>query len=119
MTNNQAAQFANRWLSAWNSSDVREILMLFSEDFTNSTPLLQSLHVCESGTLAGKQANGEYWESLLKKHPVLNTSAEKIWAGVDSVAILWRFTAPGLDRSGLDVFTFGADGLVERVATHY
>lgn len=53
ITNEDAKQFAERWISAWNKHNLKEILSHYTDDFEMTTPMIQQLHGIESGTLQG------------------------------------------------------------------
>ena len=62
-----------------------------------------------SGVLRGKSAVRDYWRSILERRPDLDCAVGNVFAGVDSVALEYRF-AHGLH--GIEFMTVDADGLV-------
>lgn len=41
MINDEAKQFAEHWISAWNKHDLEEILSHYTDDFDMTTPMIQ------------------------------------------------------------------------------
>lgn len=87
MTNEDAKQFADHWISAWNKHDLEEILSHYTDDFEMTTPMIQRVLGIESGTLKGKAAIGDYWRAALKRIPDLKFSIIEVTSGVNSVSI--------------------------------
>lgn len=55
MTNDQARQFAEHWINAWNDHDPESVLSHYADDFEMTTPMIQRLLDIDTGTLRGKK----------------------------------------------------------------
>lgn len=85
-----AADFARYWTDAWNARDLEAILDLFSEDARFTSPYAAKLLPDTGGVLNGKTALRDYWTLGLATIPELQFELEKVFAGVDSLVIVYR-----------------------------
>lgn len=110
-----AAQFAAQWIAAWNSHDLAQVLVHYSDDFEMSSPYIARIAGEPSGTLKGKAAVREYWAKALKLMPDLRFELVEALTGVDSIVIYYR------GRSGMaaEVFIFDMHGKVIKAFAHY
>ena len=115
LTRDTAQHFADDWISAWNSHDLARILAHYSDDFTMSSPRIADLTDEAGGVLHGKTAVADYWRVALAKAPELHFTLIDVFLGADSVAVHYH----GIRGPVVEVFFFGADGLVQRAAAHY
>jgi steroid delta-isomerase-like uncharacterized protein len=110
MTSNRGpSELAAKWEEAWNSHDLDRILALYSEDVIFKSPRIRTVSGEESGVLRGKSAVRDYLCRIFDRRPDLKCSVGHVFAGVDSVALEYRF-AHGLH--GIEFMTVDADGLV-------
>jgi hypothetical protein len=116
MTHAEALAFAKEWVAAWNAHDLDRILSHCGDGFEMNSPYIVTLAAESGGTLKGKAAVGAYWRSALDRFPDLRFELVGAFAGVDSVAILYRGVR---GVRACEVLTFGGDGLVTRAAAHY
>jgi len=100
---------ASEWREAFNSHDLDRILALYSEDVVFKSPRVRTISGEESGVLQGKSAVRDYWRKLLERWPNLECAVSHVFAGVDSVALEYRFPS-GLH--GIEFMAVGSDGLV-------
>jgi ketosteroid isomerase-like protein len=100
---------ASEWKEAFNAHDLDRILALYSEDVVFKSPRVRTISGEESGVLRGKSAVRDYWRRLLERSPNLKCAVGHVFAGVDSVALEYRFPS-GLH--GIEFMTVGSDGLV-------
>ncbi len=107
--------FAKKWIEAWNSHDIEQILSHYADDFTMTSPYIAQIASIASGTLIGKTAVRSYWLAALAKMPTLRFEHVQTLIGVDSVTIYYR----GVRGMAAEVFFFGPDHLVHRAAAHY
>lgn len=110
-----ARHFASEWLAAWNSHDLARILSHYAEDFEMSSPVILQLTGEPTGKLKGKAEVGAYWEKALKQTPDLMFTPISTFVGANSLTILYR----GHRGEVLEVFLFGADGLVSEAFSHH
>lgn len=111
-----ARHFAAEWIAAWNAHDLARVLSHYRDDFTMSSPRIVDIAREPSGRLHGKRAVAAYWAQALSLIPGLRFELIATLVGVDSVALHYRNERGGLV---VEVFRFGADGLVTEAAAHY
>jgi ketosteroid isomerase-like protein len=116
MTHEEARQFADHWIAAWNNHDLKEILSHYTDDFEMTTPMIHQLLGIETGTLKGKKAVGDYWQAALQKIPDLKFSLIAVAAGVHSVSI---FYSSVMEKKAIETFFFNSEGKVFRALTTY
>jgi hypothetical protein len=110
MTSNKTPkELAAKVKEAWNSHDLDRIVALYSEDVIFKSPRVRTVLGEESGVLRGKSAVRDYWRRILERRPYLDCAVGHVFAGVDSVALEYRF-AHGLH--GIEFMTVNADGVV-------
>ena len=78
MNQNQANEFAAKWIEAWNAHDLDRILSHYTDDFEMNSPLIAKRLAVPSGTLKGKAAVGEYWQGALRAYPDLRFELLKV-----------------------------------------
>ncbi len=115
MNKEQAQNFAEEWINAWNSHDLDMILAHYDDDFEMSSPAIIKLTGEPSGVLRGKAAVGEYWSGALKKYPDLKFTLLHTLCGANSVALIYE----GVLGLSNEVFHFGDNGKVIRAYAHY
>src|SRR5215467_1249498 len=97
------------WQEACNSHDLERIVALYSDDVIFKSPRVRTVSGEESGILQGKSAVRDYWRKVFERRPDLDCAVGHVFAGIDSVALEYRFTH-GLH--GIEFMTVDADGLV-------
>jgi ketosteroid isomerase-like protein len=110
-----ARRFADEWIDAWNAHDLERVLAHYAEDFEMASPMIVQVASEPSGVLRGKDNVAAYWRKALGLLPDLHFTLERVLVGAESVAIAYR----GHRGASVEVFWFGADGLVTRAAAHY
>jgi len=116
MTNEEARQFAEHWIAAWNKHDLEEILSHYTDDFEMTTPMIQRLLGIESGTLKGKKAVGDYWRVALQKIPDLKFSVIEVTSGINSVSVFYNAV---LGKKAIETFLFNNEGKVFKAFATY
>jgi hypothetical protein len=116
MTREEARQFADHWIAAWNKHDLEKILSHYTDDFEMTTPMIRQLLAIESGTLKGKNAVGDYWRAALQKIPDLKFSLIAAAAGINSVSIFY-FSVMG--KKAIETFFFNSEGKVFKALATY
>ncbi|MFA6357967.1 MAG: nuclear transport factor 2 family protein [Candidatus Omnitrophota bacterium] len=111
-----AVDFANDWISAWNSHDLIRILSHYSDDFEMASPMIVEIMANSSGVLKGKDAVGAYWAKALQMVPNLRFELMMVCAGVNSITIQYRGVG---GRIAVEVFSFGLDRKVTKAHAHY
>lgn len=96
-------EFAQQWVSAWNSHDLEDILSHYSEDIEITTPMIATATGGTESSLKGKEAVYEYWKKALDKFPDLHFDLIHSTAGVDSVALFYKSI---MDKHAVEVMFF-------------
>jgi hypothetical protein len=90
VTHEQAQQFANVWLAAWNAHDVEGVLAHFSDEVTFTSPVASQIVDGSDGVIRGKEALRAYWREGLKRYPDLRFELVGIYVGIDTVVLNYR-----------------------------
>jgi len=104
----EARAFAARWRETCNSHDLDRIAALYSETVIFNSPRVRTISAEQSGTLHGRTAVRDYWRKILERRPDLTFAVERVFAGVDSLALEYRVG----DLCGIEFMMFDSDGLV-------
>jgi hypothetical protein len=110
-----ANQFAQEWLSAWNSHDLEAILTHYADDFEMISPYIVTIAGDPSGTLYGKKEIGQYWAAALAKYPGLYFDLRQVLIGVQSIVIYYQ----GISGMAAETFVFNQEGKVIKSIAHY
>ena len=120
MAQEQADQFANGWLKAWNSHDLDAIMSHFADNVEFVSPkvveFLPNKH--SDGIIHGKQALVDYFQSALHKIPDLNFELYQVYPGLSTVVVCYKSVN---NLMACEVFELdpGNGGKVKRVVNHY
>ena len=101
---------------AWNSHDIERILSHYSEDVEITTPMIKLAAGIDSGTLKGKEAVKEYWQTALEKIPDLRFELAEVTEGVNSIALFYKSV---MDKMAIEVMFFDHEKKVNRMYAHY
>ncbi len=112
----QAADFADRWIEAWNTHDLDQILSIYADDFEMSSPVIKKWGLSQNGKLLGKAVIGGYWRKALQLLPNLRFELLAVWVGVDTITLQYKSTHGGLTA---EVFHFNKVGLVDWARAHH
>lgn len=115
MDKQQAQEFAQEWIAAWNAHDLARVLSHYEDDFEMSSPAITKLTGEASGVLKGKTAIGGYWSGALEKYPELHFQLLHILRGANSVTLVYE----GILGLSAEVFHFALSGKVARAFAHY
>ena len=102
------AGFAQKWREACNSHNLERILALYSDAIVFKSPRVRTLSGVQSGTLHGKEAVRAYWQKLLEKRPDLTFSINRVFTGIDTIALEYRVG----DLHGIEFMILDGDGLI-------
>ena len=116
LTLEEAKQFSEHWIKAWNGHDIEAIISHYAEDVEYFSAFLTKLADNPQGTLSGKSAVKAYLAKGLAAYPDLHFVLKKVFVGVRSVVIEYQ-SVNHLNAS--EVFEFNEKGLVNRVQCHY
>ena len=96
MHHDEAVEFADRWLAAWNSHDVEAVLEHFTDDVVFTSPVAARVVPGSGGVLRGKDALRAYWSIALERIPDLHFEVVGVYAGIDHLVINYRNHVGGL-----------------------
>ena len=116
MTQEEARNFAEHWVSAWNRHDLKEVLSHYTDDFEMTTPMIQRMLGIETGTLKGKQAVGDYWRAALQKIPDLRFSILAVTFGVNCISVYYDAV---MGKKAIETFFLNQDGKVFKALATY
>src|SRR5579871_6284099 len=111
-----AAQFAEEWVSAWNSRDLDRIMDHYADDISFKSPVIIRVNNDPSGTIGSKPALRDYFERALKLYPDLRFELYKVFTSVDSVVLYYKTIN---DMTSAEYMQIGSDGKVVVVRAHY
>lgn len=103
-----AQAFSVRWRETCNSHDLDCIAALYGETVIFKSPRVRTISGERSGTLHGREAVRDYWRKILERRPDLTFAVERIFAGVDSLALEYRVG----DLRGIEFMTLDEGGLI-------
>jgi hypothetical protein len=90
LTETEAREFAEHWISAWNSHDLDAILSHYGPDVKLTSPVAAKLLNDHSGTVAGIEALRTYFKQGLEKYPKLLFELQDVMWGISSVVLCYR-----------------------------
>jgi ketosteroid isomerase-like protein len=102
------AEFAARWIAAWNARDIEAVLADYAEDVVFSSPTAARFVPDSGGVVRGKDTLRRYWTLALEANPGLHFELLEVFAGVDTLVLQHRNQLVGTVS---EVLTF-REGLV-------
>lgn len=111
-----AQAFAQEWIAAWNAHDLERILSHYADDFEMTSPLIIERMHEPAGKLKGKAQVRPYWQQGLAAVPPLEFELLEVFAGVDSIVILYRSVHR---RRVCEALFFNAQGQIVRDGALY
>jgi hypothetical protein len=109
-------KFAQDWIEAWNSHDIKRILTYCSQDFALTTPYITTVMKEPSGCLKGKGRVSRYLERTFQRIPDLRFELLDVFPGVRSIVVLYRSL---FGKHTAEWMLFGDDGKVIRSISHH
>ncbi len=85
-----AAKFAKQWARDWNARDVEAVLSHFADGVVFTSPVAARVVPASGGVVRGKTALRAYWTLALSKVPDLRFEVVSVFAGVDTLVIVYR-----------------------------
>jgi hypothetical protein len=110
LTTDFAQSFSQKWIAAWNSHNLEDVLDFYSEDCIIESPLAAIILPQSHGRLAGKEAVRAYWTLGLKQNPDLEFKLLDFLPGIGSLAIYYE-NVPGGKRA-VEILVFNEEGKV-------
>jgi ketosteroid isomerase-like protein len=108
-------QFAEEWISAWNSHDIERILSHYADDVTLVSPV--ALKRLGNGTLRGKTALRDYFQGGLQAYPDFRFDLIDVFWGVDTTALL--YSSSFRTARTVEVMQLASSGAILRVWANY
>jgi hypothetical protein len=90
MDQSTAAEFASRWVAAWNSHEVEAVLAHFTDDVVFTSSVAARFLPETGGVFRGKPALRAYWAAALARLPELHFELLGTYAGVEHIVINYR-----------------------------
>jgi hypothetical protein len=112
----QARDFANEWVSAWNAHDIEAILSHYADPPEHCSPLVVERLGRADGTIRDRAELGAYFLGGLQRHPPIRFELIDVFPGVASVAVLYR---NHLARTVVEVMHLDASRKIVRTVVHY
>lgn len=111
----QARQFAEEWVAAWNAHDLERVLAHYDEQIIFSSPLIAVVAGVPEGKVIGKAPLRAYWSKALSMLPGLRFELIDVLVGANSLTIYYR------GHRGLvaETFRFNSTQLVAEATACY
>ena len=116
MTGEQAWEFANHWIAAWNAHDLDAILSHYDDAVELTSPVAARLLVLKDGKVAGKQNLRAYFRRGLEAYPGLHFQLQDVLSGLNSVVLYYTNQS---DTRTAEFMEFSLQGKVLRVVANY
>jgi steroid delta-isomerase-like uncharacterized protein len=116
ITENEARNLAARWIHAWNTHDLAEIMSHYAEDVVLVSPVAARILNDPSGTVKGKDALRAYFQKGLEAYPNLEFDLVDTMWGLSSV-VLYYVNQKGT-KTG-EFMELDSNGKVVRVVANY
>lgn len=88
----EAQHYAEQWINAWNNHDLEAIMDFYSNSIKHVTPKLTMLFGASSNMIQDKQELRDYFEAALKRSPDLEFTLQEVFAGAESIVIIFQST---------------------------
>lgn len=109
-------EFAQHWIEAWNSHDLKSILGHYADDFLLTSPAIVQVTGNPNGYLKGKEDIGRYWNKALELFPDLKFELAASFIGINSIAIQYKGVK---GREVVEVLVFNSEGQVCEASVFY
>ena len=116
MTREDAQDFANHWVAAWNAHDLDLIMTHYDDAIELTSPVAAQLLGTSDGKVVGKANLRAYFQRGLEAYPELHFCLEDVLWGVNSV--VFYYTNQKGTRTG-EFMELSAIGKVVRVVANY
>ena len=114
MQRSHAVQFAKSWIDAWNRRDIEQVLAMYADDLSFTSPT--ALETMGHATVVGKSALRDYWQKALARIDELRFDLDRIlWDGeARELGLVYTRHVSGSSKRVIETFRFDATGLVVR-----
>lgn len=86
---------ARSWIDHFNAGRIDDLLGLYAESCTHTSPKIRALHPDTGGELRGKAALTTWWKEALERLRGLRYEIQRITAGPGGVFVEYTRHAPG------------------------
>lgn len=90
MTKEEAWEFANHWIAAWNAHDLEAILSHYHDAIELTSPVAARLLGTSDGKVAGVNNLRDYFQRGLAAYPELHFHLEDVLWGLSSIVLYYR-----------------------------
>lgn len=91
LTDEQGRALGEEWVAAWNAHDLDAIMGLYAPSVVFQTPTAIATLGIHDGRIEGAQSLREHFARGLARLPDLRFDLERIYVGVRSIAITYRW----------------------------
>jgi hypothetical protein len=116
ITNEQAHEFAERWICDWNNHDVDAVIEHYADNVEFYSPLIGILKFNETGRITNKAELKSYFQKGLNSYPDLRFKLKKVFKGTNSI-VLYYVSVKG--RLAAEVFELDESNKVVKVLCNY
>jgi hypothetical protein len=116
VTKEDAWDFANHWVAAWNAHDLDAIMLHYDDAVGSTSPVAARLLGTSDGKVVGKANLRAYFQRALTAYPELHFNLKDVFWGVNSVVLYYT----NQNGTGVAEFLeFSADRKVVRIVANY
>ena len=116
-----AKEHIDRWTKAWNEHNIKQVLSLYSDNISFSSPKIKSVYPNRTSSIITNKKDLEgYFCAGLKKFPMLYFTPTDYF--LKNRKVIFEYNATPNDSiqwSVVEKFEFNNDGLIERSSVYY
>jgi len=116
MNQEQAKQFVDQWIAAWNAHDLHAILNHYADEFEFYSPLIIQLNFNGSGCITNRKDLSDYFQAGLNAYPDLHFKLHNFFVGVNTLVIYYTSVN---GRMATEVFQLDEAGKARNVFCNY
>lgn len=116
MTQEEARQFAEEWIGAFNAHNLSAILEHYADELAFYSPFVLLLKFNESGCITSKRDLERYFGVGLRTYPDLHFTLHNVFVGINTLVIYYTSVN---GRLASEVFHLNELGKAEKVFCHY
>ena len=116
-----AKEHINKWTKAWNDHNIKQVLSLYSDNISFSSPKIKSVYPNRtSSIITNKKDLEEYFCAGLKKFPMLYFTPIDYFLKNQKVILEYDATPDNeIQWSVIEKFKFDNNALIERSSVYY
>ena len=116
-----ASEHIHKWTKAWNEHNIKEVLSLYSDNISFSSPKIKSVYPNRtSSIITNKKDLEEYFCAGLKKFPMLYFTPIDYFLKNQKVILEYDATPDNeIQWSVIEKFKFDNNALIERSSVYY